>query len=53
MTLEVSMPQKLRILFVEDNEDHAQLVLRLLKKEDYDVEWQRVETAEDARSFAA
>jgi len=40
------MNKPLRVLLVEDSEDDAQLVLRALKRADYDLTWLRVETAE-------
>ena len=36
---------RLRILLVEDSEDDAQLLLREIKRAGYDVEFERVETA--------
>ncbi|MFA6401196.1 MAG: PAS domain S-box protein [Salinivirgaceae bacterium] len=40
------MKTALRILIVEDSEDDALLVLRQLKKGDFDIDFERVETAE-------
>ncbi len=39
--------QPLRVLLVEDNEDDAALVLRLLRRSGYEPDWRRVQTAED------
>ena len=39
------MNTRLRILLVEDSEDDAQLLLREIKRAGYDVEFERVETA--------
>lgn len=44
------MKKLLRILFIEDSEDDAQLVLRELNRADYTIESERVETAADMRS---
>lgn len=44
------MPEKLRVLFIEDNEDHMILVQRLLKTEGFDFEWERVYCAKDLRT---
>jgi signal transduction histidine kinase len=38
------MPGLLRVLFVEDSDDDAQLLLRELRRNGYEVEYQRVET---------
>ena len=38
--------QPLRVLLVEDNEDDAALILRLLRRSGYEPDWQRVQTAE-------
>ncbi len=38
--------QPLRVLLVEDNEDDAALILRLLRRGGYEPDWQRVQTAE-------
>jgi len=40
----------LAVLIVEDSESDAQLILRLLRKADYDVLSERVETADEMRS---
>jgi len=40
----------IKVLFVEDNEDHAFLVIHELKKGGYDPLLKRVETLEDVRS---
>jgi PAS domain S-box-containing protein len=45
------MKSLLRILFVEDSEDDALLVLHQIKKGGYDVEYERVETAEKMREM--
>ena len=42
---EMSKPQFLRLLMVEDSEDDALLIIRALKKGGYDPEYARVETA--------
>jgi signal transduction histidine kinase len=39
-----AMPGLLRVLFVEDTDDDAQLLLRELRRNGYEVEYQRVET---------
>jgi two-component system NtrC family sensor kinase len=36
--------QALRVLFVEDDEDDAQLLVHELRRADYEVSWERVET---------
>ncbi len=38
--------QPLRVLLVEDNEDDAALILRLLRRGGYEPDWRRVQTAE-------
>lgn len=38
--------RKLRVLFVEDREDDALLVMRELRRGGYDLDWRRVETPE-------
>lgn len=43
------MSQHLRILIVEDSEDDAQLVLRELRRGGYEVDFERVETANTLR----
>ncbi|HXU80885.1 MAG TPA: response regulator [Polyangia bacterium] len=40
------MGKSLNVLLVEDSEDDAAFVLRELKRSDYDIHWQRVETPE-------
>jgi PAS domain S-box-containing protein len=42
---EISKPQSLRVLMVEDSEDDALLIIRELKKGGYDPEHERVETS--------
>lgn len=44
------MDRRLRILYVEDSPDDALLVLRTLKQAGYDVQHERVETAQDMRA---
>ncbi|HET9589410.1 MAG TPA: HD domain-containing phosphohydrolase [Anaerolineales bacterium] len=44
------MTNHLRILFIEDSEEDAHLLLRELKRGGYDVEFERVETAEAMRA---
>jgi PAS domain S-box-containing protein len=43
------MEQKLAILLIEDNVSDAELVLRILKKSEYAITWQRVETADELK----
>ena len=43
----------LRVLLVEDNEDDAALVRRLLRRAGYELEWERVQTAEALRAALA
>ncbi|MFN2420358.1 MAG: HD domain-containing phosphohydrolase [Gemmatimonadota bacterium] len=43
------MAKSIRILFVEDNPDDVELVLRLLRKEGYDPTYRRVDTDLDLR----
>ncbi|HEY3474860.1 MAG TPA: ATP-binding protein [Anaerolineales bacterium] len=38
------MPRTLRALFIEDSDDDAQLLLRELQRNDYEVDYKRVET---------
>lgn len=40
----------IKVLFVEDNEDHAFLIIHELKKGGYDPTLKRVDTIEDVRS---
>ncbi len=40
------MGKALRVLIVEDSEDDALLLVRELQRNDYEVEWERVETGE-------
>ncbi len=40
------MSKPLRVLIVEDSEDDALLIARLLEKGGYDLDWKRVETSE-------
>jgi putative nucleotidyltransferase with HDIG domain len=47
------MSTPLRLLLVEDNEDDAQLILHELKRNGYEVEFERVETAESMQSALA
>jgi PAS domain S-box-containing protein len=47
------MGKPLRVLIVEDSEDDALLLLRELKRGDYDVEFERVETAKTMLSALA
>ncbi len=47
------MSTPLAVLIVEDDESDADLVLRLLRKADYDLTWQRVDTADQMRSALA
>lgn len=41
------MTQTLRVLIVEDNPNDAELVLRELRRTGFDLDWHRVETAQD------
>ena len=45
--------QPLRVLLVEDNEDDAALILRLLRRNGYEPDWRRVQTAEDLNAALA
>src|SRR5215207_7579218 len=47
------MSTQLRILLIEDSEDDARLVLREVQRGGYEVEFERVETAEAMRSALA
>ena len=40
------MGKPLRLLIIEDSEDDADLVLRALRKDGYDPQWERVDTSE-------
>ena len=40
----------LAVLIIEDSENDAQLIVRLLKKAGYDIIFERVETAEQMRT---
>ena len=42
------MPAPLFVLIVEDNESDAQLLVRLLRKADYETAYERVETVPKA-----
>jgi len=44
------MGRPLRVLIIEDSEDDTQLLLRELRRVGFEVEFERVETAEDMRS---
>src|SRR5215207_8280126 len=44
------MRTHLRILFIEDSEDYARLLLREIQRGGYEVEFERVETAEDMQT---
>lgn len=44
------MKTPLRVLIVEDSENDAELILRQLKKADYLVQYERVETAKDMKA---
>lgn len=44
------MNSTLRILFIEDSESDALLLLREIQRAGYEVEWERVQTAEDIQS---
>ena len=47
------MTRRLKALIVEDSEDDAQLMLRDLARQGYEVEWKRVETDPDMRAALA
>src|SRR5215208_6006995 len=47
------MGTHLRILLIEDSEDDARLVLREIQRSGYDVEFERVETADAMRAALA
>ncbi len=44
------MPEKLQVLIVEDSEDDAMLLARELRRQGYDLSWERVETAQGMSS---
>lgn len=44
------MPTPLRVLFIEDSEDDATLQVRLLRQAGYDVEYSRVQSAEELKT---
>ncbi len=44
------MKTKIKVLFVEDSDDDAQLVLREIQRGGYEVEFERIETAEHMKS---
>jgi PAS domain S-box-containing protein len=46
----MSEGQRLRTLIVEDSEDDAQLLVRVLRRGGYDPDWERVETEDAMRS---
>jgi len=46
---EISKPQALRVLMVEDSESDEQLIIRELKKGGYEPEYERVETAAEMK----
>jgi PAS domain S-box-containing protein len=43
----------LRVLVVEDSESDAAIIVRFLEKADYEVQWQRIDTAGDMREALA
>jgi PAS domain S-box-containing protein len=43
------MPENLAVLLVEDSESDAEMTIRMLKKADYQVVFERVETAEEMK----
>ena len=47
------MSHPLKVLVVEDSESDAALIARLLEKADYEVQWQRIETADAMREALA
>lgn len=47
------MSHPLKVLVVEDSEGDAALIARLLEKADYEVQWQRIETADHMREALA
>src|SRR6185295_16158404 len=44
------MGKPLRLLIIEDSEDDADLVLRALRKDGYEPDWERVDTSEAMQS---
>ena len=44
------MGKPLRLLIIEDSEDDADLVLRALRKDGYDPQWERVDTSEGMKA---
>ena len=44
------MPTPLSVLIVEDNESDTQFLIRTLKKADYEVTHEQIETAEGLRA---
>lgn len=44
------MKTQIKVLFVEDSDDDAQLVLREIQRGGYEVEFERIETAENMKS---
>ena len=42
-----AMEKNLRVLFVEDMEEHVRLIVRYLQKEGYEIEYLRVDTRAD------
>jgi len=47
----MTMSKLLRVLIVEDSEDDALLVIRELRRSNFDLIWERVETAESLRTM--
>ncbi len=47
------MSEKLHVLLIEDSETDAEMVVRLLEKSDYELCWERVETAAELRTALA
>lgn len=47
------MSELLNLLIVEDSEDDALLVLRELRRSNFELVWERVETAESLRTMLA
>ena len=47
------MPETLTILIVEDSESDAELMLRALRKVEYQIVFERVETAEEMEAVDA
>ena len=46
-----SRHHKLNILFIEDTPDDAELAVRNLSKEGFDIRWERVDTEKDLRAI--